>query len=50
MERSTETTRDDPDGEYLKRNREMLWGGRREMATSSLHVTDGVPRCPSRTT
>src|SRR5213082_1177682 len=28
----------------------MLWGGRREMATSSLHLTDGVPRCPSRTT
>ena len=24
--------------------------GGEEMATSSLHVTDGVPRCPSRTT
>jgi hypothetical protein len=24
--------------------------GDKDMATSSLHVTDGVPRCPSRTT
>src|SRR5437588_2360037 len=24
----------------------MLWGGRREMATSSLHLIDGVPAMP----
>ena len=30
---------------------ERFYGaGGEEMATSSLHVTDGVPRCPSRTT
>jgi hypothetical protein len=35
---------------FLAGNRKILWGGRRGMATSSLHVTDGVPQCPSRTT
>src|SRR5215472_2881651 len=35
---------------HLARNRKMLWGGRRGMATSSLHFLDGVPRCPSQTT
>ena len=29
---------------------EKLGAGGEEMATSSLHGTDGVPRCPSRTT
>src|SRR5207253_2959659 len=27
-------------------DREMLWGGRREMATSSLYLIDGVPAMP----
>src|SRR5207302_5968910 len=27
-------------------NRKMLWGGRREMATSSLYLIDGVPAMP----
>jgi hypothetical protein len=34
----------------LSGNRKTLWGGRRGMATSSLHFLDGVPRCPSRMT
>ena len=29
---------------FLAGNRTILWGGRRGMATSSLHVTDGVLR------
>src|SRR5437762_14379494 len=29
-----------------ERDREMLWGGRREMATSSLYLIDGVPAMP----
>jgi hypothetical protein len=40
-----------------ERGRDLLGGterrygaGGEEMATSSLHLTDGVPRCPSRTT
>ncbi len=30
----------------LRRDRKTLWGGRRGMATSSLHLIDGVPAMP----
>ena len=43
--------RDRPEAGRRPRYRKMLWGGRRgKVATSSLHLTDGVARCPSRTT
>src|SRR5271155_5893996 len=40
-----------PGGCWLVGGTERFYGaGGEEMATSSLYLTDGVPRCPSRTT
>ena len=45
MGRSAETTRDDPDGEYLKRNRWFESGSLQQRVTSELacHVGIGLP-------
>ena len=37
-------------GQQASRNRKTLWGGRRGNGNFVAALTDGVPRCPSRTT
>jgi hypothetical protein len=49
--RSGISLRQHPADPFARGGTERFYGaGGEEMATSSLHVTDGVPRCPSRTT
>jgi hypothetical protein len=50
VEPCAETTWRAP-GEFLRGGTNRCYGaGGENVATSSLHLTDGVPRCPSRTT